>query len=93
MILKCSSANGELSLIFSISLMEGCYSCMATPDIVAACYRLKKTGKRSEIFLATKFGFFSPVDKAADLAWVTENLDTSLSRLGVESVDLWYLHR
>ncbi|KIM85447.1 hypothetical protein PILCRDRAFT_817469, partial [Piloderma croceum F 1598] len=49
----------------------------------------KRTGKRNDIFLATKFGRIingSP-------AYVKESLEKSLKRLGVEFVDLFYLHR
>jgi len=58
--------------------------------------RLKKTGKRDEIFLATKFGLAhgepGRVVKA-DPGYVYEAFNKSLSRLGVDHVDLYYLHR
>ncbi|MEU4780343.1 aldo/keto reductase [Micromonospora sp. NPDC023633] len=60
--------------------------------------------RRDEVFLATKFGnrvrgdatggTGSPglyVDSSA--AWAREACDASLRRLGVDVVDLWYLHR
>ena len=59
--------------------------------------RLKKTGKRNEIFLATKFGGIS--DKEGNVAirgdpdYVREAFYRSLSRLGVDYVDLYYVHR
>ena len=59
-------------------------------------YRLKKTGKRDEIFLATKFGFGHGEPNRivkADPDYVSEALNKSLSRLGVDYVDLYYLHR
>jgi len=56
----------------------------------------KKTGKRDEIFLATKFGAAhgepGRVIKA-DPEYVHEAFNKSLSRLGVDYVDLYYLHR
>ncbi|KAI5121422.1 hypothetical protein M0805_006185 [Coniferiporia weirii] len=58
----------------------------------------KRTGKRSEIFLATKFGFV--VDPAVkgiavngSAAYARSAIDASLKKLGVDYVDLYYLHR
>ncbi|KAJ7123426.1 NADP-dependent oxidoreductase domain-containing protein [Mycena epipterygia] len=45
----------------------------------------KRTGKRSDIFLATKF-------VRGDPEAVTEQAALSLSRLGVECIDLYYQH-
>ncbi|SCL37334.1 Predicted oxidoreductase [Micromonospora rhizosphaerae] len=61
--------------------------------------------RRDEVFLATKFGNRTTgesvgggtgtpgafVDSSA--AWAREACDASLSRLGVETIDLYYLHR
>ncbi len=58
--------------------------------------RFKKTGKRNGVFLATKFGFAHGIkDKFvhAPPEYVPKALEKSLARLGVESIDLWYLHR
>ena len=56
--------------------------------------RFKRTGKRNDIFLATKFGFV-PGDRiingTAEHARVA--VERSLSRLGVDCIDLYYLHR
>ncbi|KAI0072151.1 Aldo/keto reductase [Panus rudis PR-1116 ss-1] len=56
----------------------------------------KKTGKRNEIFLATKFGLGANIPGRvvrADPEYVHEAFNKSLSRLGVDHVDLYYLHR
>lgn len=58
--------------------------------------RFKKTGKRNDIFLATKFGFaHGSKDKLvhAPPEYVPKALEKSLARLGVDCIDLWYLHR
>lgn len=52
----------------------------------------KRTGKRNDIFLATKFGFTSE-GLRGDAAYVKEAAERSLSRLGVETIDLYYAHR
>ncbi|KAL1941903.1 hypothetical protein VTO73DRAFT_6903 [Trametes versicolor] len=54
----------------------------------------KRTGKRDEIFLATKFGIVSSprtIDGTPEYA--VKALDASLKRLGTDHVELWYLHR
>lgn len=52
--------------------------------------RFERTGKRSEIFLATKFG----VDgQGGDPQNVHAAIEKSLKRLGVKYVDLYYSHR
>lgn len=62
-------------------------------------HRLENTGKRSEIFLATKFGAAGGNSGSAtrmirgDPEYVHEAFNRSLSRLGVDYVDLYYLHR
>jgi len=55
----------------------------------------KRTGKRDEIFLATKFGYFGTPDRLinGDPAYVKVAVEKSLKRLGVDSIDLYYLHR
>ncbi|KAJ7119570.1 NADP-dependent oxidoreductase domain-containing protein [Mycena epipterygia] len=52
----------------------------------------KRTGKRSDIFLATKFGI-TPAGSRGDPEFVKEQAAISLSRLGVEYIDLYYQHR
>ncbi|OSD02680.1 Aldo/keto reductase [Trametes coccinea BRFM310] len=55
----------------------------------------KRTGKRNEIFLATKFGIVTDPDRAVNGTpeYAVQALDASLKRLGTDHVDLWYLHR
>jgi len=55
-------------------------------------------GRRDEVVLATKFGFTSgtasekrAIDGSPD--YVRKACDASLERLGVDSIDLYYLHR
>lgn len=58
-------------------------------------------GRRGEVTLATKFGIASnPADRAAgklvahgDAAYVRKSIDESLSRLNIDVVDLYYMHR
>ncbi|VUC26085.1 unnamed protein product [Clonostachys rosea] len=53
----------------------------------------KRTGKREDIFLASKYGYFKDsfeVDSSA--AACKKCCDESLTRLGVDSIDLYYLH-
>ncbi|HZX07152.1 aldo/keto reductase [Kribbella sp.] len=58
-------------------------------------------GRRDQVVLATKFGFKRPAGSATDVptvvdsspAYAAQALDASLRRLGVDHIDLWYLHR
>ncbi|KIY70752.1 Aldo/keto reductase [Cylindrobasidium torrendii FP15055 ss-10] len=53
-----------------------------------------RTGKRSEIFLATKFGNnLKGDDPIGTPEYMQQQFDQSLKRLGVDYVDLYYLHR
>lgn len=56
---------------------------------------LARTGKRSEIFLATKFGYAPHRKTGVDGSpeHMRESFETSLRRLGTDYVDLYYLHR
>ncbi|EMD39724.1 hypothetical protein CERSUDRAFT_81102 [Gelatoporia subvermispora B] len=61
-------------------------------DLLGEWFR--RTGKRNNIFLATKFGLGSPGRVVnGEPEYVRQAIDESLKRLGVEHVDLWYLHR
>ena len=56
-----------------------------------------RTGKREEIFLATKFANIRFPDGRfqvrSDPEYVREACEKSLRRLGVEKIDLYYCHR
>lgn len=57
----------------------------------------KDTGRRNEIFLATKFGNLRDSDGKptvrGDPAWVKQACKESMERLGVDVIDLYYQHR
>ncbi|KAM6492734.1 Aldo/keto reductase [Amanita muscaria] len=55
----------------------------------------KRTGKRDEIFLATKFGvtFGGKKKITGDPEYVKAAFEKSRQRLGVDIVDLYYMHR
>ena len=54
----------------------------------------KKTGRRDDVFLATKFGVYGASGGVRnDVPYIHEACNKSLSRLGVESIDLYYCHR
>lgn len=61
----------------------------------SAYLRFKRTGKRHEIFLATKFGADNtrPHGINGTPEGARTCLNESLERLGVEAIDLYYLHR
>ncbi|MEU2172665.1 aldo/keto reductase [Nocardia sp. NPDC019219] len=54
-------------------------------------------GRRDDVVLATKFGFANrlgePTRIRGDAAYVREACEASLRRLGVDHIDLYYLHR
>ncbi|QRV87714.1 aldo/keto reductase family protein [Ceratobasidium sp. AG-Ba] len=52
----------------------------------------KKTGKRNEIFLATKFGI-TPNGPCGTPEYIQQAIERSLKRLGVDTIDLYYAHR
>ncbi|THU76853.1 Aldo/keto reductase [Dendrothele bispora CBS 962.96] len=53
---------------------------------------LKKTGRRDEIFLATKFGI-TPQGVQGSPEFVKQQCAQSMERLGVDAIDLYYQHR
>jgi hypothetical protein len=56
----------------------------------------ERTGKRDQIFLATKFGVLRGADgkptMRSDSEYVRQACEKSLKRLGVEKIDLYYCH-
>ena len=68
---------------------------MDNEDLIGKWF--KKTGKRSDIFLATKFAVVSDaqgnVGARSDPQYVKEACEKSLKRLGIPSIDLYYCHR
>ncbi|KAF9487300.1 Aldo/keto reductase [Pleurotus eryngii] len=57
-------------------------------------WSFKRTGKRSEIFIAMKFGFASDSGRVpdGDPKYVPRASASSLKRLGLDYIDLYYLH-
>ncbi|KAJ7479466.1 NADP-dependent oxidoreductase domain-containing protein [Mycena latifolia] len=53
----------------------------------------KRTGKRADIFLCTKFGFTPDLSIDGSPKHVKEAIDASLAKLGVDTIDLYYLPR
>ncbi|KAJ7660154.1 NADP-dependent oxidoreductase domain-containing protein [Mycena polygramma] len=53
----------------------------------------KRTGKRDDIFLATKFGFTPSHSIDGSPAQVKTAVASSLRKLAVDHIDLYYLHR
>lgn len=64
-------------------------------DLIGKWFR--RTGKRDDIVLATKFALTVQPDYTvsinSDPAYVKEACAKSLERLGVETIDLYYCHR
>lgn len=57
-----------------------------------------ETGLRSNIFLATKFGFdmssdFHDIAIRNDAEYIKQHLHTSLEHLQTDYIDLYYIHR
>ncbi|KAJ7149631.1 NADP-dependent oxidoreductase domain-containing protein [Mycena filopes] len=53
----------------------------------------KRTGKRADIFLATKFGFMPDYSIDGTPENVRAAAAASFEKLGVDTIDLYYLHR
>jgi aryl-alcohol dehydrogenase-like predicted oxidoreductase len=58
---------------------------------------VRRSGKRDEIFIATKFGLQRQAGGKhtfrSDPGYVREACERSLKRLGVDCIDLYYCHR
>ena len=67
---------------------------MDSEDLIGKWF--KRSGKRNDIFLATKFAL-TPVDGTmtirSDPEYVKEACEKSLRRLGIPTIDLYYCHR
>ena len=67
---------------------------MDSEDLIGKWF--KRSGKRNDIFLATKFAL-TPVDGTmtirSDPEYVKEACEKSLKRLGIPTIDLYYCHR
>src|SRR5436190_7345105 len=61
------------------------------------CRWFKRTGKRDNIFLATKFANYVAPDGTRqvrnDPDYIRQACEKSLKRLGVDYIDLYYCHR
>lgn len=58
--------------------------------------RFKRSGKRKDIFLASKFGYVSHIPGKVVYGgpeYVPQALESSLKRLGTDYIDLYYIHR
>ncbi|KAF7313166.1 Aldo-ket-red domain-containing protein [Mycena kentingensis (nom. inval.)] len=54
----------------------------------------KRSGKRADIFLSTKFGFvLEDYSINATPEYIRKSAEASLKRLGVDYIDLYYIHR
>ena len=53
----------------------------------------RNPGERDQIFLATKFGITGPGVARSDPKYVKFACNRSLPRLGVDYIDLYYVHR
>jgi aryl-alcohol dehydrogenase-like predicted oxidoreductase len=63
-----------------------------TEDLLGKWF--KRSGKRHDVFLSTKFGYQSDfVSVRSDPAYVKEACENSLRKLGVGYIDLFYCHR
>lgn len=68
--------------------------CVAPPLTIANTRpRFARTGKRDDIFIATRFGLVPDRVANGEPEYVEQALNKSLERLEVDAVDLYYLHR
>ncbi|KAJ7128733.1 NADP-dependent oxidoreductase domain-containing protein [Mycena epipterygia] len=64
-----------------------------TADAYLDSEEFKRTRKWADIFLCAKFGFMPDLSIDGSPEHVRKAAEASLTRLGVESIDLYYLHR
>jgi aryl-alcohol dehydrogenase-like predicted oxidoreductase len=81
---RCSSGNGSSAPNYNSRSM--------TDDMCVTSIRFKRTGKRADIFLATKCGLVPEFSVNGTPEYMREAAEASLGKLGVESIDLFYLH-
>jgi len=63
-------------------------------EIIIGKYFKSHPSHRSQVFLATKFGYEQPnYNIRGDPEYIHQAIDKSLERLGVPFVDLYYVHR
>ncbi|KAJ7690825.1 Aldo/keto reductase [Mycena rosella] len=92
-----AKSDEESFKIFDAAYAAGC-TFWDTADAYADSEELigrwfKRTGKRADIFLCTKFGFMPDFSIDGSPKHVREAAEASLAKLGVETIDLYYLHR
>jgi len=83
--------------VLDTALEEGC-TFWDTADMYGDSEELigkwfKRTGKRDKIFLATKFGAVMPSGANNKPEYLRSSVEKSLENLGVDKIDLYYLHR
>jgi aryl-alcohol dehydrogenase-like predicted oxidoreductase len=96
-----SIATVHAALDAGITLLDTAdiYGPFTNEELVGRALATIGAGRRDEVVLATKFGFQrDPVDPARRVingqpGYVRAACDASLKRLGVEVIDLYYLHR
>lgn len=55
---------------------------------------IQQRGNRSKVFLATKVGFdYDHVPRGASAKLIEQECEKSLRRLGIETIDLYYIHK
>jgi len=83
--------------VLDAAFQQGC-TLWDTADIYGdneelICKWFKRSGQRDKIFLATKFGFNQSGQINGKPEYVRSAAEKSLKRLGVDCIDLYYLHR
>ncbi|KAL8915783.1 MAG: hypothetical protein Q9172_006671 [Xanthocarpia lactea] len=78
-----------------VTLWDSADIYMDSEDLIGKWFQ--RTGKRNDIFIATKFSYRANPDGTreirSDPPYVREACLKSLSRLGVDCIDLYYCHR